>query len=291
MKRILITGANKGIGLATAKKLLDSYNDTYVILGSRDLKKGDQAMESLLKGKPELKDRSFLLQIDVEQDDSVNSAAMKVGEIFGNTQGNLYGIVNNAGIGDNFHSLEKVLQVNTHGPKRICDAFIPLLDSTHGRIVNVTSASGPTFISRSSDQTRKLLTNLDITWTEIKDYMDKCVTASKKYDINSDYGSPYGLSKACTNAYTIFLAKQNPNLKINSCTPGFIETDMTRHMAIYGGKTTAELGMKSPEQGASASVFLLIDNSVGSGYYYGSDCLRSPLDKYRSPGDPPYTGN
>ena len=113
----------------------------------------------------------------------------------------------------------------------------------------------------------------------------------KKYDINSDYGSPYGLSKACTNAYTIFLAKQNPNLKINSCTPGFIETDMTRHMAIYGGKTTAELGMKSPEQGASASVFLLIDNSVGSGYYYGSDCLRSPLDKYRSPGDPPYTGN
>ena len=83
MKRILITGANKGIGLATAKKLLDSYNDTYVILGSRDLKKGDQAMESLQNGKPEFKDRIFLLQIDVEQDDSVNSAAMKVGEIFG----------------------------------------------------------------------------------------------------------------------------------------------------------------------------------------------------------------
>jgi hypothetical protein len=31
-------------------------------------------------------------------------------------------------------------------------------------------------------------------------------------------------------------------------------------------------------------------NPSGSGQYYGSDCVRSPFDKYRSPGDPPYTG-
>lgn len=30
----------------------------------------------------------------------------------------------------------------------------------------------------------------------------------------------YGLSKACVSAYTLVLAKQHPNLKINSCTPG-----------------------------------------------------------------------
>ena len=294
MKRVLITGANKGIGLATVKKLLESYSDTYVLLGSRDFKKGEQALENLLKSNPEYKDRVNLIQIDVEQDGSVNSAALEVEEKFGKNPDTLYGIVNNAGIGNNVNGLEKILNVNTHGPKRICDAFIPLLNSSHGRIVNVTSASGPTFVSGSSDETKKLLTNPDITWTEIKDYMDKCIDASKNYDITSDYssniGSAYGLSKACTNAYTMFLARQHPNLKVNACTPGFIETDMTRPMAVSGGKTPAEMGMKSPKEGTSASIFLLMGNPEGSGHYYGSDCLRSPIDRYRSPGDPPYSG-
>ena len=295
MKRILITGANKGIGLATVKKLLESYSDTYVLLGSRDLTRGKQALEGLLKNDYELKDRIYLVQIDVEQDDSVNSAAEEVGETFGKTPGTLYGIVNNAGIGNSVDGLEKILQVNTYGPKRVCDSFIPFLDSSHGKIVNVTSASGPIFLSGSSDETKKLLTNPRITWTEIQNYMDKCVDASTNNNTTLDHvsstGSAYGLSKACTNAYTIFLAGQYPNLTVNSCTPGFIETDMTRPMAVSGGKTPAELGMKSPEEGASASVFLLMGNPEGSGHYYGSDCLRSPIDRYRSPGDPPYTGD
>jgi len=295
MTRILITGANKGIGLATAKKLLDSYSDTYVLLSSRDLTRGKQALENLLKCSPEFKDRIYLVQIDVEQDDSVNSAAEVVGKTFGKTPGTIYGIVNNAGIGNSVDGLEKILQVNTFGPKRVCDAFIPLLDPSQGRIVNVTSASGPIFLAGCSDKTKKLLTNPGITWTEIQDFMYKCVDASTNKNISSVHdsssGSAYGLSKACTNAYTMFLAGQYPNLKVNACTPGFIETDMTRPMAVSGGKTPAEMGMKSPEEGASASVFLLMGNPEGSGHYYGSDCLRSPIDRYRSPGDPPYTGD
>ena len=295
MKRILITGANKGIGLATVKKLLDSYSDTYVLLGSRDLSRGKQALKSLLKGDPEFKNRVYLVQIDVEQDDSVKLAAEKVAETIAKIPGTLYGIVNNAGIGNSVDGLEKILQVNTFGPKRVCDAFIPLLDASYGRIVNVTSASGPVFLSGSSDETKKLLTNPGITWTEIRDYMAECVDANSKNNISSDHGScsgsAYGLSKACTNAYTKFLARQCPDLTVNACTPGFIETDLTRPMAVAGGKTPAEMGMKSPEEGASTSVFLLMGNPEGSGHYYGSDCLRSPINRYRSPGDPPYTGD
>ncbi|SVE47647.1 uncharacterized protein METZ01_LOCUS500501, partial [marine metagenome] len=107
MKRILITGANKGIGLATVKKLLDSYSDTYVLMGSRDLTRGKIALENLLNGDPEFKDRIYLVQIDVEQDDSVNSAAKKVAETIGKIPGTLYGIVNNAGIGNSVDGLEK----------------------------------------------------------------------------------------------------------------------------------------------------------------------------------------
>ena len=291
MKRILITGANKGIGLATVAKLLGSYDETFLLLGSRDSKKGQQALNSLLDIQPEWKDRLDLIQIDVEQDLSVNSAAEEVVTKFGKTPSPLYAIVNNAGIGDSMLGLNKVLQVNTFGPKRVCDAFLPLLNPSFGRVVNVTSASGPLYLASSSNETKKLLTNPDVSWTEIEKFMSECLKleSERTTDWGGDW-SAYGISKACTNAYSIYLAKKNPNLTINACTPGFIETDLTRPMAESNGKTPAEMGMKSPEEGVSASVFLLMGNPSGSGHYYGSDCVRSPLDKYRSPGDPPYTG-
>lgn len=291
MKRILITGANKGIGLATVAKLLGSYDETFLLLGSRDSKKGQQALNSLLDIQPEWKDRLDLIQIDVEQDLSVNSAAEEVVTKFGKTPSPLYAIVNNAGIGDSMQGLNKVLQVNTFGPKRVCDAFLPLLNPSIGRVVNVTSASGPLYLAGSSNETKKLLTNPEVSWTEIEKFMSECLKleSERTTDWGGDW-SAYGISKACTNAYSIYLAKKNPNLTINACTPGFIETDLTRPMAESNGKTPAEMGMKSPEEGVSASVFLLMGNPSGSGHYYGSDCVRSPLDKYRSPGDPPYTG-
>jgi NAD(P)-dependent dehydrogenase (short-subunit alcohol dehydrogenase family) len=291
MKRILITGANKGIGLATVAKLLGSYDETFLLLGSRDSKKGQQALNSLLDIQPEWKDRLDLIQIDVEQDLSVNSAAEEVVTKFGRTPSPLYAIVNNAGIGDSMLGLNKVLQVNTFGPKRVCDAFLPLLNPSIGRVVNVTSASGPLYLAGSSNETKNLLTNPDVSWTEIEKFMSECLKleSERTTDWGGDW-SAYGISKACTNAYSIYLAKNNPNLTINACTPGFIETDLTRPLAESNGKTPAEMGMKSPEEGVSASVFLLMGNPSGSGHYYGSDCVRSPLDKYRSPGDPPYTG-
>ena len=291
MKRILITGANKGIGLATVAKLLGSYDETFLLLGSRDIKKGQQALNSLLDIQPEWKDRLDLIQIDVEQDLSVNSAAEEVVTKFGRTPSPLYAIVNNAGIGDSMLGLNKVLQVNTFGPKRVCDAFLPLLNPSIGRVVNVTSASGPLYLAGSSNETKNLLTNPDVSWTEIEKFMSECLKleSERTTDWGGDW-SAYGISKACTNAYSIYLAKNNPNLTINACTPGFIETDLTRPLAESNGKTPAEMGMKSPEEGVSASVFLLMGNPSGSGHYYGSDCVRSPLDKYRSPGDPPYTG-
>ena len=291
MKRILITGANKGIGLATVAKLLGSYDETFLLLGSRDSKKGQQALNSLLDIQPEWKDRLDLIQIDVEQDLSVNSAAEEVVTKFGRTPSPLYAIVNNAGIGDSMLGLNKVLQVNTFGPKRVCDAFVPLLNPSIGRVVNVTSASGPLYLAGSSNETKKLLTNPDVSWTQIEKFMSECLKleSERTTDWGGDWPA-YGISKACTNAYSIYLAKKNPNLTINACTPGFIETDLTRPLAESNGKTPAEMGMKSPEEGVSASVFLLMGNPSGSGHYYGSDCVRSPLDKYRSPGDPPYTG-
>ena len=294
MKRILITGANKGIGLATVAKLLDSYDETFLLLGSRDSKKGQEALNSLVDSQPEWRDRLDLIQIDVGQDVSVKSAAEEVAKKFGRTSSPLYAIVNNAGIGNPKLGLNKILQVNTYGPKRVCDAFLPLLDPSIGRVVNVTSASGPTYLAGCSEEVKKILTSPEVSWTEIEEFMVECLKLNIKSEETTDQGSgidsAYGVSKACANAYTIYLARENPKLTINACTPGFIETDLTRPMAEANSKTPAEMGMKSPEEGASASIFLLMGNPSGNGHYYGSDCVRSPFDRYRSPGDPPYTG-
>jgi NAD(P)-dependent dehydrogenase (short-subunit alcohol dehydrogenase family) len=103
-------------------------------------------------------------------------------------------------------------------------------------------------------------------------------------------GSPYGLSKACANTYTLLLAREHPNLQINACTPGFIATDMTRYYAESEGKSPAELGMKTPAEGARTPLHLLFGKLQGTGHYYGSDAKRSPLDRYRAPGSPEYIG-
>merc|ERR1711974_286115 len=82
---------------------------------------------------------------------------------------------------------------------------------------------------------------------------------------------PYGLSKACLNAYTLLLAREQPELRVNAMTPGYIDTDITRGM----GAT------KSPEEGTKAALHCLMGDLEGNGRYYGSDAVRSPLDRYR----------
>ena len=291
MKRILVTGANKGIGLATVENLLQNHPDTFLILGSRDEKRGDEALGLLTSKEPKWFDRLMMLAIDVSSEESVTMAAETVASVFESEVKPLYGIINNAGIGSSSIGLEPTLQVNTWGINRVCEAFIPLLEAS-GRIVNVTSAAGPNFVEAADDMTRTMLTDPEVPWDAVEEYMNRCISESKdSASTTSGLGNAYGLSKACANALTLILARENPGLTINACTPGFIETDMTRPFAESQGKSASEMGMKTPEQGSFASIFLMMGEVPGSGMYFGSDCLRSPLDRYRSPGDPPYEGD
>jgi NAD(P)-dependent dehydrogenase (short-subunit alcohol dehydrogenase family) len=71
---------------------------------------------------------------------SVMMAALKVGEK--HAPGSLYGLVNNAGVGFG-KSTEEVVAVNYYGSKNVTRAFLPLLIRDGGRVVNISSASGP----------------------------------------------------------------------------------------------------------------------------------------------------
>ena len=61
--------ANKGIGKALCEKILSNYSDTYVILGSRDAKRGEDAINDIVQTLGEgIQSRIELLTIDVSDD-------------------------------------------------------------------------------------------------------------------------------------------------------------------------------------------------------------------------------
>jgi NAD(P)-dependent dehydrogenase (short-subunit alcohol dehydrogenase family) len=293
MRRVLITGANKGIGFAIVQAVLEEHDDTLVYLGSRDEDRGRAAAASLTKTHPEWQTRIEVVALDVAADSSVAAAAERVA---GSCRGEkLYGLVNNAGIGAGGGGLAGVLQVNTLGVHRVCEAFLPHLAPTRGRIVNVTSAAGPSFVATCSPEMQRVFLDEQMTWPRLRALIEECIAMDGDKAAFAAKGlgdgSPYGLSKALTNTYTLLLAREHPSVRVNACTPGFIETDMTRHYAKSQGKSPAELGMKPPAAATVAPMHLLFGELEGNGRYYGSDAQRSPLDRYRSPGSPPYTGD
>lgn len=293
MRRVLVTGANKGIGLAIVTAVLDEHEDTFVLLGTRNLDRGRAALKSLTDKDPAWADRTDVLELDVSSDDSVAKAA---GQVAGKSDGQpapLYAVVNNAGIGFGAADLKSVIEVNTLGIRRVCEAFLPLLDASDGRIVNVTSAAGPNFVATCSPVRQRFFLDTQVEWASLESFIEECLAIDEKAvfaDKGLGDGNSYGLSKACANTYTLLLARENPTLRINACTPGFIETDMTRPYAESEGKAPSEMGMKSPAEGTRSALFLLFGEPDGNGHYYGSDAKRSPLDRYRAPGTTPYTG-
>lgn len=276
MRKILVTGANKGIGLAIVQAILKNHDDTFVFVGSRDAERGKKACETIGS------DRVQVVALDVASDDSVAAAAEQVKAAVNGES--LYGIVNNAGIGLGSDALETVLNVNVRGIKRVSDSFLSLLDKSSGRMVNITSASGPMYVAKCDQDKQRFFVDPKVEWGAIDALMSAAVKAGDEADA-------YGLSKACANSLTMCLAQNHPSLRINACTPGFIETDLTRPYAESSGKSPADLGMKSPEEGTRSAMHLLFEELDGNGWYYGSDAVRSPLDKYRAPGDPPFAGD
>ena len=210
--------------------------------------------------------------IDVGNDPSCIDAAdlLKVRGV------KLYALVNNAGIGlGTGGSVDIIMNTNYMGPKRVTDALVGLIDPINGRIVNTSSASASMWLRKQNDDTKRLFSNNNLTF----DQLDKSVKENVAKNNAGDIGDVYGLSKAALCALTLVQAKTYSNLIVTSLNPGFIDTSMTKG---FGAKNT-------PEQGCISALKCLF-GPVTSGYYYGSDGLRSPLTVTRDPGTPEYLG-
>jgi len=295
-KRIVVTGANKGIGLAIVKKIIETHSDAFVFLGSRSVERGKQAWKKELGSS----DRVEVLEIDVGNEESVKKAAAQVRSKYPDEKAPLYGLVCNAGVAEG--GVEFCCDVNTYGAERSCRAFLPLLKEA-GRISITSSAAGPSFVSKCTKEMQQLLCSETTTWKQIQDLMQAVYAANDNAEglaaLCKERGMPgagdngftesYGISKALVNTYMLGLAREHSKMTINACTPGFIATALTEGMAKRMGRDPSSWNMKTPEQGTLSTMKLIFDD-VPSGEFWGSDGLRSPLFKYRDPGTAEYTG-
>jgi len=202
MRVALVTGASRGIGAATARRL--ARNCAHVILAARDPNDVAETVDRLNR-----EGRSAsAVQLDVTDDDSVRRAADEVAAAYGH----LDVLVNNAGIlpeatrGDAAEAVDlsmfrATFATNVFGAVAVLEAFLPLLrKSEAGRVVNITTTMGSL-----SDQT-----------DPASPYYGTVVPA-------------YQSSKAALNNITIALAKalaETP-IKVTSVCPGFVQTDLT----------------------------------------------------------------
>lgn len=183
----LITGANKGLGRETARRLIKEGHTVY--LGARSAERG-QAAAAELGGR--------FVQLDVTDDGSVGHALQVIAE----REGHLDVLVNNAGIGLealNGPEALKVFDTNAAGIVRVTQAALPLLrKSANPVVVNISSALGSFW-----------------------------AVANPWHPASRVPAIVYGASKAAVSMLTLQYAKAVPEVKFNAVEPGHTDTGMT----------------------------------------------------------------
>ena len=133
MKSVFITGADRGIGFALCKCFLDNG---WQVFAGRFMKDWTE-LDTL---KEEYGSNLFTVDLDVGSQESVNEAAKTVGEKIDC----LDMLVNCAGIFQNGSDKTTVrcLNINTLGPVRMVEAFLPLMERGEKRLCFFSSEAG-----------------------------------------------------------------------------------------------------------------------------------------------------
>ena len=220
-KVAFITGANRGIGFETAKGLGEL--GITVVIGSRDLKKGQTAAS-------ELQAKGIQAEAIAYDADSATSTSAAY-DYLNAKYGKLDILVNNAGIlveplvgGNNSSTvttevLKKTFQTNLFAVIELTQALLPLIKkSPAGRIVNLSS----------------ILASLTL-------------HSMPNSPIDPAKAFAYNASKTALNAYTVHLAHElkETAIKVNSAHPGWVKTELGGEHApmevAESGKTSVEL--------------------------------------------------
>ncbi len=223
-KVILVTGANRGIGLNIIQRL---NNDGYTVIGASRTDDGANIISQEINS-----NGGKGLKMDVTNQESINSAIKNIQDEYGA----LYGLVNNAGItNDNLlmrmtdEQWLSVIETNLTSIYRVTKSIVKdMMKARQGRIVNIGSIVG---MMGNAGQ------------------------------------SNYSASKSGLLGFTKSLARElsSRNINVNSISPGFIDTDMTKALSddqIDNLSKNIPLGRIAESSEVSSVVsFLLSDDS------------------------------
>eukprot|EP00959_Pyramimonas_sp_CCMP1952_P148723 3110986-Pyramimonas_sp.AAC.1 len=169
-KIVLVTGGNAGIGYALCKQLIAEHG-CFVYMGARNIERGNSAITSLVEEAPEASNRVELVHIDTTSAESVSAAAKDLAAKLDGKK--LYGLVNNAGTGVSHNVTNEIMiQTNLYGVKMVTEAFLPLIDASEGRIVNLGSGGGPSYVAKLTDKAEQdFLSTKSISFEELEEYV------------------------------------------------------------------------------------------------------------------------
>jgi NAD(P)-dependent dehydrogenase (short-subunit alcohol dehydrogenase family) len=218
---VLVTGGNKGIGLAVCKQLEDL--GWQVIMGVRKIENGKEGAKNV-NGK-----KFDIVQLDVCDKASIEKAAAYVKKKYKQ----LDVLVNNAGIalfGQAFDAKNLKAQMDTNyiGAVTVTNVFLPLI-KPGGRIINVSSRLGSTTLSMLPEKERDAFWKADSLEKVNKMVEDFSKSIAKYEEISkkSWLFSLYGLSKGCMSLWSRMLAKQcKDKIWVAAVCPGYTATDL-----------------------------------------------------------------
>ena len=245
-RRVLVTGANSGIGFITALELARSGGD--VIMVCRDETRGHAALEMIRKHVPGAQIQLMLCDL------SEQSSIREFSRHFYSNFGHLDVLVNNAGaylaeFGVTTDGLERTFALNHMGYFLMTQALLQALRrGTDPRIINVSS-EGHRLGRLDFD---------DLQWTRRRYRPVRAYCDSKLMNI----------------LFTRHLARrlQQENITVNALHPGTIRSGFAvSQPGAFGALVRlGHLFLSSPEKGARTSLFLASDPSVAetSGQYF-----------------------
>ncbi|KAM5281185.1 carbonyl reductase [NADPH] 3 [Ctenodactylus gundi] len=248
----LVTGANKGIGFATARELCRRFSGD-VVLAARDEARGRAAVRQLqAEG---LSPRFH--QLDIDDLRSIRA----VRDFLRREYGGLNVLVNNAGIAFQTNDptpfdiqAEVTLRTNFFATRNVCAELLPIM-KPHGRVVNISSLQGSRALESCSEDLQEKFRSDTLTEGDLVDLMSKFVEDAKN-EVHEREGWPssaYGVSKLGVTVLSRILAQQldekrkADRILLNACCPGWVKTDMA-----------GDQGSRTVEEGAETPVYLAL---------------------------------
>ncbi|MBD5458033.1 MAG: SDR family NAD(P)-dependent oxidoreductase [Lachnospiraceae bacterium] len=205
MKSVFITGADRGIGFALCRCFLEKG---WLVFAGRFM----QDWTELDTLKKEYENSLFPVNLDVGSEESVSEAA----QIVGKQTDYLDMLVNCAGIfqNDGNEAVARCLNINTLGPLRMVEAFLPLMERGEKRLCFFSSEAG------------------------------SITLAHRKGDV------PYCVSKTCLNmAVRLMFEKLQPQgYRFRLYHPGWVRTYMSGEKSTEGNFEPEETAAVAYEQ-------------------------------------------